>query len=104
MAGSKKLKIWNERILMIMQQEIDRGTTQQEFLEGIDFVATNIGPVRKGERGFTVEQIYNVCHKYKINPSWIFGFSPEMKIKPAKNAVQQLEEAVVNIKAEIARK
>jgi hypothetical protein len=96
-----KLKIWNQRMLLLMEQQIAAGETQYEFLQGIDFAPTNIRIVRMGKRGFTVEQIYTACKKYNVNPSWILGMSSEMKLRNSKTALQQLDDAVISVKAEL---
>lgn len=97
-----KLKIWNERMLAVIAHRLEDGETQSDVCRRIGILRTNIPPIRKGQRGFTIEQIHEACRAYCINPSWIMGMSSQMKLKAEKSPLKALKDAVRNIEAELA--
>lgn len=99
---AKKLKIWNQRMLMVIDHRIEDGETQKDICDRIGIQRTNLPPIRQGIRGFTVEQIHAACRAYWINPSWIMGMSGQMKLKAEKSPLKALKDAVRNIEAELA--
>lgn len=55
-----------------------------EFYETLGMKRQNIYEVKKGIRGFTVEQIECACRAYHVRPDWIFGFTDKVFIRAAK--------------------
>lgn len=99
---AKKLKIWNQRMLMVIDHRIEDGETQKDICDRIGIQRTNLPPIRQGIRGFTVEQIYAACRAYSINPSWVLGMSSSMKLQADKSPINALKDAVRNIESELA--
>ena len=100
-----KLKIWDQRILLLMRHCIDSQLcdTQKDFLESIGFQPTNLRQVRNGSQSFTLEQIHSAAEKYKINVNWIFGFGEEMRLKKSSDILTQLKDAVRAVEAEMIK-
>lgn len=101
-----KISIWNQRMLQLMRHCIDLSIceSQKDFLEGIGFVPTNLRQVKDGTRGFTMDQIFTACKKYKVSMNWIAGFDNEMRLKKPANSLIVLKDAVRNMEVELAGK
>lgn len=102
---TKKIPIWNQRMILLMQHCIDSEivTNQKEFLESIDFLPNNMKYVREGRQGFTISHMTNACKKYKVNMNWIVGIEDEMMRIPGRSAIQSLKEAVRAVEAQLSK-
>lgn len=100
-----KVKIWDQRILMLMRHCIDLElcNTQKEFLESINFQPTNLRQIRNGDQSFTLEQIHAAIVKYKINANWIFGIDTEMRFKKSADTLTQLKDSIRELEATMKR-
>ena len=100
-----KMPPWDVRMVLLMRHCIDLQLcdSQKEFCESIGLVPTNLFEIKRGTRSFTIQQIVTACKKYKINISWIFGFSTEMKYTKSKTALHQLKDAVRSIESELTK-
>lgn len=100
-----KLKIWDQRVLVLMRHCIDLELcdTQKEFLETIGFQPTNLRQVKNGSQSFTLEQIHAAAVKYKINVNWIFGIDTEMRFKKSADTLTQLKDTIRALEATLKR-
>jgi len=105
-----KLPIYDTRMLALMRHCISTGKAehQKDFLETIGFNPTNLKQVRKpmgtkGRQSFTIEQMTAACKKYKISMDWICGLSNEMNLTKKRTPAEQLEDAVMAVKAQLKK-
>jgi hypothetical protein len=100
---AKKLPIWDQRMIMLMEHciESDIEPSQKAFLHGLDMHEQAIAQIRGGRGSFTQDQILAAAKKYGVDINWIFGLSPNMKRSPGKSPLQNLKDAVKSIEAEI---
>lgn len=98
-----KLTISNERMLVLMAWALARDlfATEKSFLLAIGFGPNNIGNVRKGMQGFTIDHITNACRLTGANANWILGLEGNMLRKPGSTPLEQLQAAVVGIEQEM---
>ena len=102
----KKLPIWDERMIMIMDHCIESGLekTQGSFLKGIGLRDQALKQIISGASSFRLKHIMAAAKKYNVDYNWIFGATSTMKRLPGKNALQNLKDAVKAVEAEMSRK
>lgn len=103
MSAKPKLNIWNERMLQFMDHVIHTGkcSTQRQFLESIGFVPENIGQLKRGKQGFTIEHLRNASKAFGVNLNWIVGLDSDMMRKPGRKPIDQLKEALASLEASL---
>lgn len=73
---------------------------ETDFLEQIGFTRNNLYKVKKGEVGFTVEQIRKACELFNVNANWILGLEKVLWRKESKSPIEQIRAALVALEAE----
>lgn len=53
-------------------------TSSKNFAEIIEMQPGTISKIQIGKCHFTVEQIYTICQKFKVNPNFIFGYDTQV--------------------------
>lgn len=99
----KKLKTWNQRMLLLMAHAIDTDQceSQKDFCKKIGLDNTALVRIKKGIQGFTHDQVDRACRAFRTHPSWLYGYSPVMNPGKSKGPLQQLKDAVRSIEAEL---
>jgi hypothetical protein len=89
-----KLLISDDRMLKLMDWAVknELATTEQEYLEKIDFPRTRIAKIKKGMESFTRNQIYNACKFTGASADYIFGFTNIMMRKAPKRDLHKVRE------------
>ena len=75
--------------MIVHEQE---AMTQTEFFTSIDFSFSNLTRLKRGLVDFQHRHLLAVANKYNISIEWLYGLSPDMKRKPAKNKKQRVRE------------
>ncbi len=75
-------------------------TSETEFLDKIGFTRNNIYKVRRGEVGFTVEQIRKACELFNANANWILGFEKVVFRKEKMSPLEQIRAALIALEAD----
>ena len=99
-----ELRVWDERMLAVMQHQVASGITKKEWCRTVGILPNNIHDIKKGKRSFTVEQIFNCCRSYRVNPGWIFGMSEVMSAGEKVTAMQSLKAAVKAVEEEMKKR
>jgi hypothetical protein len=90
---------------VIQQEDNKLPNTQGAYLDHIGAGKNNIGALKKGARGFTVEQILAAAKLTEVNLNWIFGMEKEMFLKgKSKSSLELLKEAVIAIEQDFRPK
>jgi hypothetical protein len=69
---------------VLLQDDLELPDTQKAYLSLIGVHPNNIHNLRRGERGFTTQQILAAAELTGANVNWIFGLEPVMFRKAKK--------------------
>lgn len=100
---AKKLPIWDERMIMLMNHLISSGQceTQKEFFDIIGFRQTSLSQVKQGLHSFRHQHLLIASKKYNVNLNWFYGLESNMirEGKKSHSPVQKMQEAMTEITA-----
>ena len=102
----ERIQIHNSRMLQLMNWYLENhtGETESSYLGKIGFVRNNIGKVKTGVQGFTIQHIKNACKLTGASADWILGLSNSMSRKDTKDPLDRLREVLIELEAKSAKK
>ncbi|MFA6058908.1 MAG: hypothetical protein WC756_11970 [Taibaiella sp.] len=102
---AKKLFIVEERMLKLLyyvkRNSIKGVSSQKEFCDIIGLHTASVTEIKKGNRGFTTEQILRAASHFDADLYYLFGKTENMFLTSKANVspLDLLKEAVANIEA-----
>lgn len=102
---AKKLAIWNERMLTLMQYVIDNKIKgiefKQDFLRRIKINSgATLKPIREGKQSFTLQNFHEAAKLFNVSMEWFFGFTDAMKRNSNSESVEELlQQALIQLKS-----
>jgi hypothetical protein len=103
---TKKLYKVNDRMLRWMQYSIERGKAdnKKDWCSKVGFPFANLSQVRRGDQGFTLEQIEQASKLINGNINWLFNLEVNMLRKSKIHTpMELLNQAKVAIETELKR-
>jgi len=102
--ATKKLPIWDQRMLTLMDYLIADTKSgielKQDFFKAIKSNHQSaLARIKNGERSFTHDQIYEASKRFNVSMEWFYGFTDKMKRNNKNDSVEELlQQALTRLK------